>query len=84
MLLYVTKVFHFYYFISFNYMNMPQCIHPSFDGHLSSFLFASVVSNATMNILFMVFASMYLMFCPVGIELIIHREMLWILPMFIF
>lgn len=36
-------------------MNMPQCIHPSFDGHLSSFLFASVVNNATRNILFIVF-----------------------------
>lgn len=55
-------------------MNMPQCIHPSFDGHLSSFLFPSVMSNATMNILFMVFAYMYLMFCPIGIELIIYRK----------
>lgn len=36
-------------------MNMPQSIHPIFDGHLSGFLFAGVVHNAAMNILFMFF-----------------------------
>lgn len=36
-------------------MNIPQCVHPIFDGHLSGFVFASVVNNAAMTILFMFF-----------------------------
>lgn len=48
-------------------------IHPTFDGHLNGFLFATVVNNAAMNIIFMFFGFMCLVFCRVRVELI-HSE----------
>lgn len=44
--------------------------HPIFDGHLSGFLFGTLMNNADMNILFMFFA----LYVPDFLLIRVHRE----------
>ena len=61
MLLLITELIRFHYYLKFHYVKIPQFFHFSVNGHLDSFCLGWVnfMSNSTMSIFFLIYSAWF-------------------------